>query len=885
MRQNIFIRLLCLLLCVSMLTPVAASASNGGQQSPNNPRNTPQKLLSNEMYYVNQFFNHDGSFSNTGEVLLHWLDMTPNGENVDQWQGGGYLTLEQEIDGRSGVKYSINKNINTITGIPAAVIKKFTGNSEAEEMFPNAGKSAIIYYNMLQQIYVEYKQEIVKQIAEAELNLDVLDKAFDEINEYGMDLLAASSVKASAIVFTNPTKRTRGTQYDVYDLFDIQYDEFKAPDGSILRENVLFGVRKKNGEEMYVPLKQLTENCRENSVGLVLNTTKVTEIKTAEPVYEIIDQEARKFAAVNEAMDSKPNSRTLNIAQVQDVAEGVKQADNYDNMDSDQKKVLDMSNEDVIESAKKHKTDKINRWEDIGYFLDAAGVGIDAYCYWKNYENMTTLQASYMDAMFDVTEEYRSMLDRWRNSLEVTEEFKDEQFQNILDSMNYNPPAGDDGYSGVESNSFNTVSTRIAIQDALDAMKTKMAITYLETVDTMRESIEAESYVLMADERNEVVIGGIQTVLEFSAGEVVTAVKAAKAAKAAAIAKAATDTAANTAGTTTAGVTTAGTTVAGSTSVWAGIGAAAVKLIPPIAWAAGLSFSNSVTGKRLEFADEATAITNLKHSLNHLLTEEKTGLLAQYAKNPTHETACAIIEALKTMVVAKYYGENLVREYYLADLYKDLKIDPGSSVHTVLWNELQLNRIGRLPNIAMDKNVVNFVNVVYEEDVKIQVDEETEKITQVMGVYARDPGVQLSYESKTLEPFDNYPAYKRLTMKDPQTYGSGVDFDTWVSGRTLNANNPNKRYQSHGAFLYTRNGMDLILTVDEISRYSMVQLNLESMYKKYTNPNEKMTDSERMNINRLQWAWDCQQWIESFEMYSDAVNYKTHKIKHGALPN
>ena len=46
-----------------------------------------------------------------------------------------------------------------------------------------------------------------------------------------------------------------------------------------------------------------------------------------------------------------------------------------------------------------------------------------------------------------------------------------------------------------------------------------------------------------------------------------------------------------------------------------------------------------------------------------------------------------------------------------------------------------------------------------------------------------------------------------------------------------------------------------------------------------------ITKSEKLNADRLYWVAACRRWIESFEMYDASVDYSTHKVKHGIVPN
>ena len=161
---------------------------------------------------------------------------------------------------------------------------------------------------------------------------------------------------------------------------------------------------------------------------------------------------------------------------------------------------------------------------------------------------------------------------------------------------------------------------------------------------------KAEGAVLSSQERNEVFLGIIQTIFGWATGISLGLVDIVK--KAAGANE----------------ILTGVATMTGIKGTLAKLGVGAIKVLgSPITLIVTCCYASAKTGKRLEFADSATAVSNLKWSLCGNIID----LLAQYGQHGrNHETACSIIEALKTMAAAKYYGENLVREYYLDDLYE-----------------------------------------------------------------------------------------------------------------------------------------------------------------------------------------------------------------------
>lgn len=840
MKQNIFIRMVCLLLCVSMLTPVAASAAH-----------TPQVETTNEMHYVDQFFNHDGTFSKTGQALLHWLDMTPKGEQDALRQDSGYLTLEVEIDRRSIGKYNTNKVVNTVVGFPSVVAKWFA-EDDYEEMFPNSGSDALIYYNTLQQIYTNYKQEVLAKIVEEELAWDTMLDVLGEVVTNNGDLACMFNLKTSALVITNPGLRVRGPD---------QYIHIDCDNVLQIGTEMQFAVIEPGATEtVYKTAETISKECRERGVPVIFNN--VATGSTHDKVNQMIHQEFTKLSDVNHA----PNvdARHLTVGEINDFAEGIKQSKGYNQLNHDEKKVIDNSSEKLSESAKRQKNAAIEKWKnDSGKIFDVAGLALDALSYWNDYENMTLLQASYMDALFGVTEEYREMLTRWRNSVERDETISTYQALQYFDQM-YGLAVGD-ANTPIDEDAYKS-----ALLDALDAMRIKITAGYVEAAEYIDNMIDTESTILTRQQRNEVYVSAFEMVtgLPLSFPAVIDAVKGA-----AVLALG---------GSTSQTITT----VAATTGIKAAVKAAATKVIggaigvlgSPIALIVTSCYASAKTGERLEFADGATAVSNLKWSLCGNVID----LLAQYGQHGrNHETACSIIEALKTMAAAKHYGENLVREYYLDDLYDELGINPGSSLHTVLWNELQTNSARLLPDI---KEVTEAVTVVYEEDVRIVVDGDDEKITRVLGVFSKDASSQATFNGQPLSTINTEPRFNNLQGKDPDTY-AGMDFNTWSDGWQPNGQNAKNRFKSQRAYLYSRNGLDLIITDDEYQKYLDIRDAVADLAERNDHNDTELSKSERLNADRLSWTWECQQWIESLEMYDASVDYSTHKIKHGIVPN
>jgi len=79
--------------------------------------------------------------------------------------------------------------------------------------------------------------------------------------------------------------------------------------------------------------------------------------------------------------------------------------------------------------------------------------------------------------------------------------------------------------------------------------------------------------------------------------------------------------------------------------------------------------------------------------------------------------------------------------------------------------------------------------------------------------------------------------------------------------------------------------LDLIITDEEYQKYLEIREALADLSERNDRNDTKLSKSERLNADRLSWTWECQQWIDSLEMYNASVDYSTHKIKHGIVPN
>lgn len=163
----------------------------------------------NEMRYVNRFYDDSMNPGVTpeGQKLVAWLDM--GYRDVYTRTNSGYLMLEEEYEHQNTLGYKFghgyvqtaNALLDTISSLGLNWVGDIIENEKCKEKFPNAGKSAIVHYQMVLEFYAAYIEAVTLETFEMEQAAkdvkDLLGDPVDVINQATGDALE---------IFTSPDR-------------------------------------------------------------------------------------------------------------------------------------------------------------------------------------------------------------------------------------------------------------------------------------------------------------------------------------------------------------------------------------------------------------------------------------------------------------------------------------------------------------------------------------------------------------------------------------------------------------------------------------------------------------------------------------------------------
>lgn len=864
MKRNIFIRIVCLLLCVSMLTPVVASAAH-----------TPPVITTNEMAYVDLFFLDDGGDSPLGDNLKKWLDMTPkvvangNWEDSAERVGSGYLMLEQEIEHQATSGFYIfaeryikgaRAALDTVGSGGTNLISKASGVAGFTDKFPGAGKSAYPYYQYLYQFYLTYLDELHSELQKT-------DEAFKTFSEVVGDVIEATPEVAqdSANLYHDvKLAYVKSKKLDTITIIPENYDSSKGVKvvdvaaidttpyyvNGVKVEDVAFFQDTGFGELPY----SFTDTMNSASEGqaVIYRISKKLEknLGGKENALNLIDKEISKRLNINNAAKIEPNK--MKTQYFEGCIDGMQKADGFSALPEEvQAELVNMNTADVPELNVKTKYAKVfDALEKVGKAADVASAGADVYSYFKGKANVTAQQLGYLNAAANVTRDYLDMLEAWYDSVDDTATLGQEDIKAALAAM------------------------------MLDILNAQNA-----TVDEIKKAAKDDAYALTFDSLLNAIFSVADTVADLCGAKDLWGLAAQK-------------------------LQGKGATEAAKSGAASQL--AAVMAVVSI----GSAVLNAQTNRFAEFEQNSEVIYNMKASLWNVLEE----LLIEYRSNRSHKLAMAIICTLNTMKTAKIAGEGLVEEYYLYDMYHSLGIDPSGPVHLVLMSELmQWN--GR-----DDLNVTDAITgivTVYEDTAKI----DTEHITDV--AYRTIVAVDTKVLAYYLQPNEDYGRFKGIDLakfprefvslsNEPPSYKNHWNFpikymettidEKWLAGQTVTNGNSSYNYSDNAdslfkiknpaeevyimykdptTKLYSRNGIEVILTGEEYRTYLELQRHINKLVKKHNDPDEEIkfwdwnADEELQELSRLEWTILTKKWIERVEMYDASVDYiRKSKIYH-----
>ena len=845
MKRNIFIRMVSLLLCFSMLTPIAATA----EDIP-----TPLVITTNEMAYVDLFFLDDGSDSPLGDNLKKWLDMTPkvvangNWEDSPERVGSGYLMLEQEIEHQATSGFYIfaeryikgaRAALDTVGSGGTNLISKASGVAGFTDKFPGAGESAYPYYQYLYQFYLTYLDELHSELQKT-------DEAFKTFSEVVGNVIEARPTPEVAQGLANQYRDmklayVKSQKLDTITIIPENYDSSKGVKvvdiaaidttpyyvNGVKVEDVAFFQDTGFGELPY----SFTDTMNSASEGqaVIYRISKKLEKKlgSKENALNLIDKEFSKRLNVSSAAKIEPNK--MKSQYFEGCIDGMQKADGFSTLPEEvQAELVSMNTADVPELNVKTKYAKVyDALEKVGKAADVASAGADVYSYFKGKSNVTAQQLGYLNAAANVTRDYLDMLEAWYDSVDDTATLGQEDIKEALAAM------------------------------MLDILNAQNA-----TVDVIKKAAKDDAYALTFDSLSKAIFSVADVVADLCGAKDLWGLAAQK--------------------------------LQGKGATEAAKSGAASQLAAAMAVVSiGSAVLNTQTDRFVEFEKNTEVIYNMKASLWKVLEE----LLIEYRSSRSHKLALAIICTLNTMKTAKIAGEGLIEEYYLYDMYHSLGIDTSGPVHLILMSELmQWN--GEEPFYASFVPVVSVyedipvkkgtprtpdltggdIPVGYEEYLAYHYD-----ITrETLGYYFPDyfyktmtfKGVDLSFLPAC---FKNIPN-KEPSYDLPANYVKSVDNKAWLKGNTATGYDERYVYKKTGK-LYSNNGIEVLLTEAEYKQYQELQSYINKLIKKHNDPDEEIkfwdwnADEELQELSRLEWTILTKKWIERVKMYDASVDY------------
>ena len=832
MKRNIFIRMLCLLLCFSMLLPLGAAAKDLGETTVTG--GGFDGLTTNEMAYVDQFYKGPGKsgsapasyLNGNGMALVRWL----NNEKLsgDNRIDSGYLMLDEEVMRRSGKTYLGDGEYEKNSEANWHMFKEFNarfigpvadyfasggaslGIAFIEELafttkFKWAGKSAYPYYLQLQQVYYEYMTDLQNELQKVDNSIGNIAKGTKSIAEIGSNSIRI--VTDVDVLFLHGTGQGEGLVYRIVSVDFKNRTMQVAKMGGIKEQLVSFddlgkNVETRNKSISYI-MSDLDGDVREN----LINTLNAN-VDVLEDGEKVLSGLPYHFLT-----DTAENTQGSLKKRINDM-DGMEPAENKIAISENMKKV-----------------------GDIAQKVGAVNSALQAF---NSTRDVSLQQICYMNVLTNMSQHYLDMLCQWYQDVEA-----------------YEVPSGYD-------------DVRDDIQYAILAI----------TKDVLDLQAEATQELKDAAAKNK----GWGMGFVFNAGKYAeTLLDIAEAAGWKGIKE------------VTGWVTNHTTNISGSQKITSiASGAAAITSLA----------MNVFTAKFLEFEDSASAIYNLKWSLDELLRNREDGLLVQYAENRTHENACKIIEALNTMKQLKLMGENMIEEYYLCDFYDSLGVGVSSAAHLVLRNEMAK----RTNDDRLDASD-SFIPIIgvykYFEYSDATTDGETLIWADyvLMDYYLKNASKQAVYNGKMLTTLPS--AYAGVTGKKPsppypymlfdssyQDYNAYIQYiydrDRFDVDKSIKLQKE-ILYKDDKMKIYSENGLDVLLTGDDSDQYMKLEKEINRLIDTYgdnstidwrqweqeehSKKEEKKVEKEKDLQERLQWTITTRGWIEAIDMYDPGTDY------------
>ncbi len=868
MKRKLFTRVLCLLLCFSMVMPAAATGLPGtdiyGPRQPGASR-MPESdsvvfTLTNgettkQMAYVDQFYNHDGSFSTMGDKLLTWLDMTPTAKPDDPARtNSGYLMLEQEMKHQKSLGYNAaNVYIRAARGVGNIVSLNFIvdilSKDQFEKKFPDADQEAYVYYTILFDSLVQYVASMQAALEETGINLSEAAQLVGDLYSLSVDL---GLTEGLGQVLNKPINilfgRIKKTELFVLSMFG---------SGKPVKVRV---TEVEDSAKMFYKMEWVSRGVKYQKTGSATDVIKefangkqniimdFTPLKGAARIQAAADFET----GMKKMKIPSPNSHTVNQVSAKHVSgffESVAEAADEADLNREETQALIYCSKSTDFSADK-KINVPKYLEKLGDVMDCVEIVTGFFSYAQDKENLTTRQLSYYNALSQVSADYLQMLLQWEAAVEESSlpSWEKEKLMTAIaavwaEGIRIHDAAKEDLDQIMEEMAQEEAKI-FASRGFFDALKSVATAGFSQKF--------LKNFAIKAWNK---VSPGVMKVM----GGVVTKATTVISSKIAAVKNSAT--------------ATKNVAAAGKTSLF-GVATKVTFGTFTAATSIGTTVLDwLVAGAFIDFGDKTEAIHNMKLTLCDYLTNEKNGLLYRYARLRTHETACLIIEALNTMKQLKIKGEDVIEEFYLRDFYDHFDVETNGATHVVFYNEI-VNRNGKL-------DIPDYITPIY-------------------GVYQRGNDTDESYAYTTLGYYlvnnGDTAAYKDVPLKRLPTHLSQFDrdegpdtdetpqvpADQWMKQQTVTTSS--EKVVISKRMLYSRDGVDMVLTMEEYQQLLELQdayNDLDRLYgdtstidwEKWEENHSQKEGKEQQYYERLRWLRITRTWIENVKMFDIEATY------------
>ncbi|MBQ8653670.1 MAG: hypothetical protein IJ507_01940 [Clostridia bacterium] len=849
--------------------------------------------FTNEMRYVNQFIGPGGSLYNDTEglALAKWLDMVkvPDSQRINS----GYLMLEQEMEHQTSFGYWagnvyikwVQKSLEVLSSFGTSLITNGVTNLILDETFyerkfGDAGKEAFPYYTTLSSVYYDYAVDLMAEIeavgngalveemmaegtvcweinvpegslaADAEKTISAGQKTDKVVKGIAKEIFCHNPVDTNKNIFIMGSSAPwPGNEYTLT-ITDITYQSVPSPtDPNVFTAYPVLTYRNEQGGTGQISVAELSARAMQGDT-LELNISDLMKQDVdADRFMQIIQNGTDQFLA-----DPLSASAGGILGYNKDIRFIVDPDHNitYRRFGMDvtiSGELIDRFGlQEYLSDTEKFYYDAyVRHGYNTTYDTDAklpdyvsAGLsGVTTALSWmslnQNLDAKTAQQQAYFSAFNSISDEYLSMLYRWYDSLEDST-VPDAQFQR----------------AAVHALIVDICQTR---DQSLSKAQQRMNVATLSAADIFSTVSDTISFV--EDMVN--LLPALRSAKEAFTGQIVRGMASY--------------------------VGVAKTTAIVNTFTKLKTGATVLGL--------GSFVMNLMSSRYLSFEEDVHSTYYIKWSLYN----ETLELLQDYGRMPSHHRAVQIIQALNLMKELKYHGEDLIATYYLMDMYKDFHLE-SAACQMVLWNEmaqrsgnedLDFNQYIRQVWVIHENVVLGSVAELKKQDVKFDelglFEVEATSVAlgdEIVAVYQYG-GTSSTYHGRTLEKL---PAMYASLPTD-RSSATGVNGDYAYARISISERqgwqdkpaptNTESLYREK-RYLYSRDGLELLLTHEEFLEYSAGETEINRILNTYGDQRpgffQFQARDEQQYVQRLLWLKLTRRYIESLPMYDPTVSYR-----------